>query len=143
METGQVILLILLGLVVAFLIPALVQLRRTLRSAEFFLESTRPRLERTLEDLQASAARFNEVSAAVEHTMTRIRPAVSGAADDLTRSINRFRGSLGIVSAVGAALGPALAAGLKAILARGPGDSGGADARAETAREPKREAAHE
>ena len=143
METGQVILLVLLGLVVAFLVPALVQLRRTLRSAEVFLESTRPHLERTLTDLQASAARFNDMTATVEQSLARVRPAMHGATEDLARSINSFRGSLGIVSAVGAALGPALAAGLKAMLTRRHGDTEGAEVRAETAREPKREAAHE
>lgn len=143
METGQVVLLILLGVVVAFLVPALVQLRRTLRSTEVFLESTRPRLERTLEDLQASTARFNVMTASVEQTMARMRPAVSGAADDLTRSIDRFRGSFGIVSAVGAALGPALAAAIKAFVTRGRGDAGAVDLRPETASETRKEAAHE
>ena len=143
METGQIVLLGLLAVVVAFLVPALVQLRRTLRSTEVFLESTRPRLERTLEDLQASTARFNAMTASVEQTMVRMRPTMSGAADDLTRSINRFRGSLGIVSAVGAALGPALAAAIKAFVMRGRGDAGAEDLRAETASETRKEASHE
>jgi hypothetical protein len=146
METAQIVLLALLGLVVAFLVPVLVQARRSLRSAEIFLESTRPKVERTLTDLQASTARFNEMTASIERTMARVRPSMSGAAEDLTRSISSFRGSLGIVSAIGAALGPALAAGLKAIVTRGRGggtDTEAGGAGAETAREPRREAAHE
>ena len=47
-------------------IPVLLQLRRTLRSAEVFLESTGETLKQTLEDVSGAAARFNHAAGRIE-----------------------------------------------------------------------------
>lgn len=145
MEMWQIIVVVLAAVAVGFLVPALVQMRRTLRSAELFLESTRPRLVRTLDDLSATSARLNELSATLEQNLGRVRPALGGVSDDLVRTVENFRGSLRLVSSIGAALGPAIAAWIGALMARRRGGEEAAGPAPETGRgQPApREVAHE
>ena len=47
-------------------VPALLQLRRTLRSAEVFLESTGVTLKQTLEEVSSAAATLNHAAVRIE-----------------------------------------------------------------------------
>ena len=108
--TGVVLLAILVGAVV----PVLIQLRRTLRSAESVLDTTGPKLERTLDEVGEAAARINRLGKSLERDAEGLR-VFTDAAAGLGRSLKQAQESLRVMTAVGAAVGPAIAAGLRAL----------------------------
>ena len=54
--------IVLVGVLVGVAVPALLQLRRTLRSAEIFFETTGARLNNTLEEASGAAAKIRAVA---------------------------------------------------------------------------------
>jgi len=136
--TWQLITVVLLAVLVGAAVPALLQLRRTLKSAENVLESTAPKVDRTLEEVSEAAARINRLGKTFERDAEGLQ-VFTDAAAGLGRSLKQAQSSLRIMTTVGAAVGPAIAAGLRALFAREdeaasrPGDDDGsarADARA-------------
>ena len=136
--TWQLITVVLLAVLVGAAVPALLQLRRTLRSAENVLESTGPKVDRTLEEVSEAAARINRLGKSLERDAEGLQ-VFTDAAAGLGRSLKQAQASLRIMTTVGAAVGPAIAAGLRSLFAREdeaasrPGEedeSGKADARA-------------
>lgn len=86
-ENWQVAIFILVAVLVGAVIPVLFQLRATLRAAEKALNGTLPRVEATLDDLNKLVVEVSQVVQGLQST-TRV------------------------VGAVGAAIGPAIVAGL-------------------------------
>jgi uncharacterized protein YoxC len=138
MATWQLITVVLLAVLVGAAVPALLQLRRTLRSAEIVLESTAPKVDRTLEEVSEAAARINRLGKSLERDSEGLQ-VFTDAAAGLGRSLKQAQASLRIMTTVGAAVGPAIAAGLRALFARedeatsrpgGEDESAKADARA-------------
>ncbi len=86
-ENWQVAILVLVAVFIGAVIPVLFQLRATLRAAETALKGTLPRVEETLDDLNKLVV---EVSQVVEGLQSTTR----------------------VVGAIGAAIGPAIVAGL-------------------------------
>lgn len=117
MEAWQLTLCGIAALVAAALIPLLLQARRTLRALEDLAVSTRPRLERALDEVSAATARLNRAAETVERQAEAVRPLVEGIAD-IGRSFRQARFIAGAVTAIGAALGPTLAAALGGFFAR-------------------------
>ncbi len=113
-STTQVIVLVLFAVLVGAAVPALVQLRRTLRSAEQFLEMTGPRLQRTLGDIEEAMGRLNRISEKVEKGIEPLTPLLA-TAREVAGTIDRARGRLRTLLAVGGALGPAMLAGARAF----------------------------
>jgi ABC-type transporter Mla subunit MlaD len=132
MGTFEALVLALLGVVIGAAVPALLQLRRTLRSAERFLDDTGPRLQRTLETAERAAGRVERIAGDLERDLGRARGLLD-AASDLGRSLRLLQGSLRTALSIGAAFGPAAAAAARALFAsvRGDGpESAGAPATA-------------
>ena len=110
----EALVLVLLGVVTGAVVPALLQLRRTLRSAERFLDDTGPRLQRTLETTERAAAHVDRIAGDVENDLDRVRGVLDVTAD-LGRSLRQVQGSLRTVASIGAAIGPAVAAAARAL----------------------------
>ena len=111
MATWQIVAVVLLAVLVGAVVPVLLQMRRTLQSAENVLKSTGPKLDRT-KDAEGLGV-------------------FTDAAAGLGRSLKQAQESLRVMTAVGAAVGPAIAAGLRALFAPDRGD----DARSPRAEE--------
>ena len=115
-EVVLVVALALAGVVVGAAVPAILQLRRTLRTAEEFLKSTGARLDRTLDEVSETAARLNRVGHDLEEAARHAR----SLADEARRwgeSVSSLRATVESWATVGAAVGPAIAAAVRAFAA--------------------------
>ena len=119
--TWQLFMLVLLAVLVGAALPVLLQLRRTLKRAEDVLESTGPKMDRTLDEVTEAAARINRLGKTLERDAEGLQ-VFTDAAAGLGRSLKQAQASLRIMSTVGAAIGPALAAGLRSLFASDDGD---------------------
>jgi hypothetical protein len=115
---------------VGALIPVLIQLRRTLRSAETVLDTTGPKLDRTLDEVSEAASRINHLGRSLEKDAEGLR-VFTDAAAGLGRSLKQAQESLHLMTAVGAAVGPAIAAGLRSLFAPSGRDDAASPARPE------------
>ena len=114
METWVVVVVTLLGVLVGFMLPALIQLFLALRSARALMDRLGPKLDATLTEVRQAAQRLNRAGAGLETSVKRAQ-ALFQTVGDLADSLQRLRGSLRTAAAIGSALGPALAAGLKGL----------------------------
>jgi len=121
MATWQIVAVVLLAVLVGAVVPVLLQLRRTLQSAELVLNSTGPKLDRTLDEVGEAAARINRLGKSLEKDAEGLG-VFTDAAAGLGRSLKQAQDSLRVMTAVGAAVGPAIAAGLRALFAPHVGD---------------------
>ena len=137
--TWQLVGLVLLSILVGAGIPALVQLRRTLRSAQTFLDSTGQRLDRTLDEVTDAAARINRLGKSLEEDAEGLRVFTDDAAG-LGRSLKQAQESIRLATVVGGAVGPALVAGLRALFSPAEHDRSGPVSAVET--EPESTTAH-
>jgi uncharacterized protein YoxC len=114
LEIFAVIAVGLLAVLVGVAIPAVLQLRSTLKSAETFLEETRPKLKSVLDQAGEAAGRVNRAAAEIEDGVGRLRGVIDtvGALGD---SLERARVSLRKATAVLSSIGPALAAGFRSF----------------------------
>jgi ABC-type transporter Mla subunit MlaD len=69
---------ICIGIFVGVTVPALLQLRRTLRSAEVFLETTGATLRQTLEDVSDAAEKLNQVAGRIDENAETLRSLFNG-----------------------------------------------------------------
>jgi len=106
--------MIVLGILVGIGVPVLFQAWRTLRAAEELLTASRPKVERALTQIASSTEQLSRLSVEAEAGLTELR-AVVHKVDEITQSIDRLRASVSTAATVGAALGPAFAAGVKAL----------------------------
>src|SRR2546425_6019739 len=133
--TWQIVAVVLLAVLVGALVPVLIQLRRTLQSAEHILNTTGPRLDRTLDEVSEAASRINHLGRSLEKDAEGLR-VFTDAAAGLGRSLKQAQELLRVMTAVGAAVGPAIAAGLRALFAPARDDGVGPPARPDEARAP-------
>jgi hypothetical protein len=107
------VLVVLAAVLVGAAIPALVQLRATLRVMESTLQRSGARLDQALDATRAAAGRIDAVVARLEEggRLERLADGVAAAG----RVTSQLRDSLRIASALGAALGPAVAAAVHAF----------------------------
>ncbi len=106
---------VLAAALVGALIPALLQLRRTLKKAEDTLGSTGARLDRVLDELAVTTSRINQLGPEFRDRKERIKELLDEIAD-LSRPLRQARASLGKAAIVIGALGPAITAAVKAFL---------------------------
>ncbi len=99
MESWRVVEIVLVSVLVGTLLPVLFQLRSTLKAAEQFIVAAGPRLDRSLTDIAAAADRIDRVGATVE----------------------RLTSSISLAAKLGAAVGPAVAAAVRAFRAPAEG----------------------
>jgi predicted PurR-regulated permease PerM len=120
------ILVVLAAILVAAAVPALIQLRQTLQTAQRTLETTGRRLDETLTQLAATLERVNRASTELEQGVSRISGLLEtlGSAGDTLMNI---RSSLTRVAAVGTVLAEFVASPLRSLFRRRRGHRRGHD----------------
>lgn len=112
MESWQLALLVLVALLVGAFLPVLFQARATLRAAERHFNSRK--LGETLDDLHAAARGFRVLGQRLEGADKEIGEIIE-AVRELGQVAAKVRGSMKVASAIGAAVGPAIAAAMRAL----------------------------
>jgi ABC-type transporter Mla subunit MlaD len=85
-----------IAIFVGVAVPVLLQLRRTLRSAETFLETTGATLKQTLEEISSAAATLNHAAVGIEENtegLARLFKGLGSVAGYLAKLRALFRGS--------------------------------------------------
>jgi len=100
MEGWQVALLVLASVFVGMWIPVGIQLWATLRSGQKFLKTTESRSAETL-------AQLTETAYGLQQTVADV--------GELVRTVNQLKDSIRLISSIGAAVGPAAVALVRAL----------------------------
>ena len=118
MENSLVVVAVtLVAVLVGAAVPALLQLRRTLRAAETFLETTGARLNHTLDEASGAAANIQRVAGHFEAGVAELQKLL-GAASSVAGSLGELREALrGILGGI-ATIGPAIAGAIHAVVGR-------------------------
>ena len=108
---------VLVAVLVGAAVPALLQLRRTLRAAETFLETTGARLNHTLDEASGAAAKIQRVAGHFEGGVAELQKLL-GTAGSVADSLGELREALrGILGGI-ATIGPAIAGAIQAMAGR-------------------------
>jgi hypothetical protein len=113
MGNWGVALVVLTAMLVGAAIPVLVQLRATLRAMERTLQRSGPRLDEALGATVAAAGRLDALVVRLEEG-SRLQQLVDGITA-MSRMVSPLRDTVRVASAVGAAMGPAVAAAVHAF----------------------------
>jgi len=114
---------VLLAVLVGAAVPVLFQLFSTLRVARGLLLRLGPKLDGTLTEVREAGRRMNRIGSELEASVKRAKLLLD-VAGDLGEAMRGLRDSLKMASALTAALGPALAAAVRALTERVSGDGG-------------------
>jgi len=115
--TLEVTVVVLMAVLVGVAVPALLQLRRTLRTAETFLETTSAHLNRALDEASEASAQVRLAAGRVESGAAEIQKLL-GAAGSVADSLGELRESLRGILGAAAAIGPAIAGAIHAVAGR-------------------------
>jgi hypothetical protein len=107
-DAWQAVVLAVVALLVGALLPAVVQLTLTLKA----LRAAAERTEGALVSITATAERIDRITARLEEG-GRVDNLL-GAVDSFSRTVTRLQETARVVSAVGAAVGPAMGAAMRA-----------------------------
>jgi len=107
----------LFAVLVAVAVPVLLQLRRTLATAEKTIASTGQRLDVALTELTETLGRVNKAAMELERGAQKVVP-VFDALHGITDSIYKVKSSLLTVAALGASLGPMVLAGVRGLFGK-------------------------
>ena len=122
-ESWNVALLVLAAVLAGAAIPALVQVRATLREAEKAMQRSGARLDEALRAAATAAGKVNALAVRLEEG-GRMEQLVDGLAA-AGRMVTQLRDTVRVASAVGAAVAPAVAAAVRALRDdRDDGDEG-------------------
>lgn len=113
MEILGVALVVVMAILVGVAIPALVQLRATLRAMENTIERSGARFHETLGATAAAVERIDSLVVRLEQG-GRIEQFLESVAA-VNRMVTQLRDTVRVASAVGAAVGPAVAAAVHAF----------------------------
>jgi uncharacterized protein YoxC len=113
MESWGMALVVLAALLVGAAIPALVQLRATLRTLDKTLHLSGAHLDEALGATKAAAGRIDALVERLEKD-GRIEQLVASVGA-VNRCVSQLRDTVRVASAVGAAVGPAVAAAVRAF----------------------------
>src|SRR5690349_4507856 len=111
METVGIVALVLFALLLGFVIPVLLQLRATLKSAQQFIETTAPRVDAALADITQLTVRVNAIASQVEGNLPRMTRMIE-ATDGVVETLEGVQRSIKMVGAVA----PAAFAAVKAAI---------------------------
>ncbi len=114
---------VLLAVLVGAATPVLFQLYTTLRVTRALLDRLGPKIDGTLTEVRETTRRLNRVGSGLEESIRRAQTLLD-AAGDIGRSMKSLHESLKTAIAVGSALGPALAAAIKAFTEMRRGEDG-------------------
>lgn len=111
-EVSVVVVVVLVAVLVGTAVPALLQLRSTLKSLDTLLNETRPRLNAVLDQAAEATSRVNKAAVALEEGMGRVR-GVLGALESLGTVLETARDVVRKTVTVATSIGPALYAGYR------------------------------
>jgi hypothetical protein len=120
MEGWQTALLVIGALLVGALLPAIVQLRLSLRALGAATERISAQAGEALEAVTATPRRLDRLTARLEEGQ-RVEGLLAGI-DSLSRTVVQLQETVRVASAVGAAVGPAIGAAVRAWRATRPDD---------------------
>jgi uncharacterized protein YoxC len=103
------VLVALAAVVVGAAVPALLQLRKTLKEAEKTLETTGRHLNEALDQLSVTLERVNRASGELEHGVKRVSSLIA-ALGGIGDALGKFRSTVGTVASIGSILGGAFLA---------------------------------
>jgi hypothetical protein len=115
--TLAVTVVVLMGVLVGAAVPALLQLRRTLRTADTFLETTAAHLNRALDEVSEAGAKVRLVAGRIEGGAAELQKLL-GAAASVADSLGELRESLRGILGAAATIGPAIAGAIHAVAGR-------------------------
>jgi len=113
MENWQLALVVIAALFVGVLIPTVIQYQVTLRSVHRVIRSNESDIRRILGEVSQFSAHLNRIGASLDGNTQHVKTFLS-ALEDLVRGINKVRGTLRTASIVGATVGPAIGAAIRA-----------------------------
>jgi uncharacterized protein YoxC len=105
---------VLLGVLVGATIPVLFQLYTTLRATRDLLTRLGPKMDSTLIEFRETGRRLSNIGSGLEQSTKRAQ-VLFEAVGDIGESVSKLRDSLKTATAVGASLGPAIAAAIGAL----------------------------
>jgi hypothetical protein len=114
MNPAMIAVVVVLALLVGAALPVLAQARVSLRALQRTVEETGPRFNRTLDEISEVAVRLRRELTALDGGGERMASAL-GAVDELGRAALELRRTVKVASAVGAAVGPAVAAAVRTM----------------------------
>jgi ABC-type transporter Mla subunit MlaD len=114
---------VLLAVFVGAATPVLFQLYTTLRVTRTLLDRLGPKIDGTLTEVRETTRRLNRVGGGLEESVKRAQTLLD-AAGDIGQSMKSLHESLKTATAVGSALGPALAAAIRAFTEMRRGEDG-------------------
>jgi ABC-type transporter Mla subunit MlaD len=106
--------LVVVALLAGAALPVLAQARVSLRALQRAVEEAGPRLNRTLDDVSEVAVRLRRELAAFDKGGERVASALT-AVDDLGRAALELRKTVRVAAAIGAAVGPGIAAAVRTM----------------------------
>jgi ABC-type transporter Mla subunit MlaD len=124
-DAWMIVGVVLLAVLVGAAVPVLFQLYSTLRATKALLARLGPKLDDTLVEVREVSRRLNRTGEGLERSSARAM-ALLDAAGDVGESLRGVRDSLRTAAAVGGALGPALAAAIRALTEMFAGAQGNA-----------------
>lgn len=114
LETGIVVVAVLLGVLVGAALPVLSQLRRTLKTAESTMQQSGAKLDRALDQVSEATSRVNRIVAELE-TRTGHVKGVFDLLDSVGDLAARLNDKVKLLDSLVAALGPALVGAARAV----------------------------
>lgn len=119
MESAQVALLVLGGVLIGLLIPVLLSARAALKQATALLKHVDEKLGKVLDEAHATLERTEKVAAELEAGAPAARRFFT-TLDETTRSLKKVQSLASTAGAIGAAVGPAVAAAVRSLSASAP-----------------------
>jgi uncharacterized protein YoxC len=121
-----VIAVVLAAVLVGAVLPVLYNTAQTLKSARIFIETTGPRVNEALDEINEAVVRLNRIAATLEDEGRRLKPLVDSAAG-FGQTLGRINETVRTAGSMLGALTPAFMAGVRAFFS-GRKDDGGAGA---------------
>jgi hypothetical protein len=119
MQSLEVAALVLLGVFAGAALPALWELRSTLKAARGLLGTTGKRLDSALDAWTETATRINGIAAELNDGTNEVKNFLTATAD-LAATLQALRSQIRVAASIGAAVAPAVAAALQAFRATAP-----------------------
>jgi hypothetical protein len=113
-ETWVIVGVVLLAVLVGAALPVLFQLYSALRMTRGLFQRLGPKLDGTLTEVREASQRMNRIGSELESSARRAKVLLD-VAGDLGEAMRGLRESLKVASALTGALGPALAAAVRAL----------------------------
>ena len=113
-DAWMIVGVVLLAVLVGAAVPVLFQLYSTLRTTRSLVARLGPKIDDTLTEVRETSRRLNRVGSGLEQSTKRAQVLLE-AAGDMGESLKGLRDSVRTATAIGKAVGPAIAAAIGAL----------------------------